>query len=425
MITPCVNACPLKSDIPEWVTAIQRKELAVAYRILTQKNPFPGICGEICHHPCEKDCLRGQFDKNISIKKLEKRVSDAFWFKVDAGTNKVVRFRNVPRKEEKVAIIGAGPAGMACAWCLLWYGYQITIFEASDRIGGMPALAIPESRLSIKILLRDFEPVIHHPFTTIKLNTTISSISDFRKGAFNAIVIATGAHDNKSLDIPGENQPHVISGLRFLKKTKDKKEKLISPTDAIIVIGEGNTAINSAIIAKQLGASRVEVFCSCEKKNVPTTGGMTDLAKKEGVGFNFLLTPAKIEAKKIVFTNVILGEKRTIHPVGKTSFKIISATGEKPSLPEIPQQKIPRRVFICGDAISGPSFVSNAIASGIETGEKIHRFLSLGTTLLEKKTDEMVTNISDIDLSSFEKSPQNQESPFLEAERCFSCKPIS
>ena len=255
-LPPCEANCPAGEKIERTVLFVQYGRFEKALENIKVENPFPGICGRICFHPCETNCNRVQFDEGIATKALERAAFDY------ADSELVMKLEKKPSTGKKVAVIGSGPAGMTCAYYLTLLGHNVTVFEAQPVAGGMPRYGIPEYRLPGKVVDREIKEIVDLG-VTIKVNTMVGKdiTFDIVTKEHDACFIAAGAHRSMKLGIPGENSDGVLYGLDFLKRIKAGEKVNIGKK--VAVIGGGNSAIDSARTAKRLGADEVTVVVSC------------------------------------------------------------------------------------------------------------------------------------------------------------------
>src|SRR4030043_810404 len=236
--SPCSAACPVGNDIVAFIQKMTERDFEGAWNLIKEENPFPGICGRICFHPCESKCNRASYDEPIAIHALERFVSD-----FASNLNKKIEKAPGARRE-KIAIIGSGPAGMSCAYHLAKLHYDVTVFESSSLAGGMLRTGIPSYRLPKDVLDREISNIAE---LGVEIRTGMPfgenlKLEDLKN--YQAIFIATGAHQSRGLHIPGEKGKGVFSGLDLLKKINlNKKMKL---GDKVAIIGGGNTAIVAA-----------------------------------------------------------------------------------------------------------------------------------------------------------------------------------
>jgi len=274
-LSTCENACPIHIDIPRYVRAIATGDFKEALEIIRERTPLPVACGRVCHHPCEEVCLRGKIDEPIAIEALKRFVTD---YVLETGTEKPSPCEKI--WDQKVAIIGSGPTGLAAAHDLVRRGYGVTIFEALPVAGGMLAVGIPEFVLPKKLLQADID-YIESLGVEIKLNTAIGndlSVEDLSE-RYDAVFVAAGASQSGRLNMPGMDSDNVLSALPFLKDaTLGKTVKL---QGKVVVIGGGNVAVDCARVALRLGASDVTMACLECREEMPAFEWEIERAREE------------------------------------------------------------------------------------------------------------------------------------------------
>jgi NADPH-dependent glutamate synthase beta subunit-like oxidoreductase/Pyruvate/2-oxoacid:ferredoxin oxidoreductase delta subunit len=292
-IPPCRNTCPSGNDIRGFVMAIQKtvrleksveEGLEAAWRVYTETSPFPAVMGRICPHPCETGCNRKEKDKPININKVERAIGDY-------GLEKGLKLRKLSddKRPEKVAVVGGGPGGFSCAYQLARRGYSVTVFEASDKPGGMLLWGIPRYRLPADILSKEIQNILDLG-VELKLNTRIGkdvSLDDLKKN-FNAVFVAIGAHMGIKLRVEGEDAENVMSGVEFLNRIHHGEK--IDVGDNVIVVGGGDTAIDAARICKRLGATTTILYRRTIAE-MPAIDEEIEEAQKEGVKLEYLAAP--------------------------------------------------------------------------------------------------------------------------------------
>lgn len=397
--SPCQHTCPVGLDVPGYVSLIKEGKFVEAYRLIKQRNPFPSICGRVCHHPCEFKCQRGQIDEPIAIRDLKRFVAD-YAFKL--GIDYVPEIK--AQRKEKIAIIGAGPAGLSAAWDLALEGFGVTVFEALPVAGGMLAVGIPEYRLPKDILKKEIAE-IEKLGVEIKLNSPVNEINALLKDGYQAIFIATGAHEEEKLGIPGEELQGVYGATEFLRLVNLGEEVRLGRR--VAVVGGGNSAIDSAKVALRKGAE-VHVFYRREKQDMPAISEEVSAAEEEGIQFHFLATPSRILGRdgKVNALELIRMElkefdrsgRKTPYPIAGSEHHfnvgaVIAAVGQRPNTSFIKDAEIKTRrngtieadartlitqakgVFAGGDAVTGPQTAIEAIAAGQRAASQIKRYL--------------------------------------------------
>jgi len=294
---PCKNNCPSGNKIREIITTISQSEGAgrtnhesfeQAWNILTETSPFPSVCGRVCPHPCEDDCNRIEKEGSVGINNIER-------FLGDYALENNFQFKRLTEDvhPEKIAIIGAGPAGLSCAYQLARRGYKVTVFEAFSKPGGMLRYGIPDYRLPAEVLDKEIGRIEEFG-VEIKCNHIIgkdTSYEDLQKN-YDAIFVGIGAHKGKLLGIPNEDASNVFTGTEFLNKINSGDK--IEVGDKVLVVGGGDTAIDAARISRRLGAE-VTVVYRRTRKEMPAIEEEIVGAEEEGINLEFLAAPIEFE----------------------------------------------------------------------------------------------------------------------------------
>ncbi len=293
---PCIAHCPCGNDIRGWLTTIAQYEaygrtpeqaLEIAWRMITERNPFPAVCGRVCPHPCEDDCNRTGKDGAVAVNALERFVGD---FGIEKNL-KLTRLSE-ERHAEKVAVIGAGPAGLSCAYQLARRGYPVTVFEAFGRPGGMLRYGIPKYRLPREVLDAEIGRILELG-VELRLNTVIGkdiSLEELRR-QYRAVFVGIGAHRGIKLRVPGEDAPNVFTGTEFLNRVNSGEEVRVG--GKVLVVGGGDTAIDAARVARRLGAE-VTIVYRRTRAEMPAIKPEIEGALEEGVRIEFLAAPVEI-----------------------------------------------------------------------------------------------------------------------------------
>ncbi len=416
MISPCQHTCPVGINIPQYVAHIADGEYLESINTIRERNPFPSICGRICHHPCEGRCRRGELDEPVAIKALKRLVADWYFDHV----SELPEPEPFPQTHnQKVAVIGAGPCGLSCAYFLAQMGYPVTVFEALPIGGGMLSVAIPDFRLPPEVIEKEIDYIVKRG-VEIKYNTPINvnfTIEDLRKSGFEAIFIAAGAQRSQRIGIPGELEDieGFYYGLRFLRDVKVGKSVRIG--HHVAVIGGGNVALDAARTALRLGADEVTIFYRRSREEMPITDVEYNEALDEGVQVNFLVSPSRVVSDNWKVTGLQcirmrLGEpdasgRRRPVPISGSEFlvevdNVIAAVGQAPDLSFLPPDSALERtrrerlavdnnrlatnvpgVFAGGDFAFGPGMVIEAIAAGRRGAMAIDKYLKGDTSRVE------------------------------------------
>ncbi len=293
---PCSGGCPSGADIRGWLTTIAQAEAygrstdeayRLAWETITDRNPFPAVCGRVCPHLCEDACNRRKKDGAVAINALEQFVGD---FGMAQGL-KLARLTS-EKRTEGIAVIGAGPAGLSCAYQLARRGYPVTIFEAFSQPGGMLRYGIPKYRLPREVLDAEIQRILDLG-VSLQCNAVIGSNVSLEqlRGEYKAVFVGVGAHRGVALRIPGEDAPNVFTGAEFLNRVNSGEEVRVG--GKVLVIGGGDTAIDSARIGKRLGAD-VTVLYRRSRSEMPAIKPEIGGALEEGVDIQFLTAPVEV-----------------------------------------------------------------------------------------------------------------------------------
>ncbi len=395
---PCKAECPAHVPVQGYIKLAAQGRYTEALELIKKENPFPAVCGRICNKACEDACTRGSVDAPIAIDDIKKFI---------AGKDLEAEHRFVPKMvnqtgkpyEEKIAVIGSGPAGLTCAYYLALKGYPVTVFEKEKELGGMLTLGIPSFRLEKDVIRAEIDILrdLGVQFKTGVAVGTDITLDALRAEGFKAFYLAVGASRGAKLRCPGEELPGVMTGIDFLRAVNLGEAPAIGTS--VAVIGGGNVAIDVARAAVRLGAE-VTVVYRRDRDSMPAADDEIAEAAEEGVSFRFLASPAEILGDgKAETLKVELMELRGGKPVGTGVYEtmnvsaVISAVGQEielngisvdtgakgtvtVSLPSF--QTSEADVFAGGDVVTGPKFAIDAIAAGKEGAISIHRYVHPG-----------------------------------------------
>jgi len=400
---PCQNTCPANVDVPMYVDLIAQGRFAEAYEEILRENPLPVVCGRVCNHPCESRCRRSQLDEPIAIRDLKRFASDYAVSLNGARPKPSVK----PPTGKKVAIVGAGPAGLTAAHYLALQGHSVTIYEALPVAGGMLAVGIPEYRLPKHALNKDIEAIENLGVTIktgVKVGTDISW--ETLKQEYDATFIAIGAHKDQRMGIPGEDLPGVVPGVVLLRDINLGKDVDLEGKK-VVVVGGGNVAMDAARSAKRLGAESVTVVYRRRKEDMPAEKEEIEAAMEEGISFNLMVNPVEIigdgKVEKVRCVKMRAGEfdssgRRRTYPIEGSEFDLecdvfIPAIGQVPDTdvfmgdgleikrggtfevdPRTLATDIPS-IFAGGDCVTGPATVVEAIEAGKKAASSINELL--------------------------------------------------
>jgi putative selenate reductase YgfK subunit len=403
---PCQMTCPAGIDVPSYVTLIGLGRDAEAIEVIRKDNPFPWVCGLICTRPCEMMCVRKRIDTPVSIKFMKAFAAERA---MSEG-----RYKNPPKepdKNQKVAVIGAGPGGMSCAYYLALKGYGVSLFERLPVAGGMIMVGIPRYRLPREVIDREVA-MLEDLGVTFHFNTSFGTditAEGLKSQGFDALFLAIGAHKAFKLGIPGERDfPQVIDAIDLLLKVALGHRKV--PGKKVVIIGGGNVAIDAARTCLRLGSDEVTIAYRRTRAEMPADEEEVEQAEEEGVIFSFLTIPVEIEGQNGKLTGLKCLRAELVEREGSTRKSpvpvlgsdyvigcdaIIAAIGQRVDegcMSSLSTLKFTRRntidvqkasmetsvsgVFAAGDAVTGPATVIEAIGGGKRAAEAIDRYLS-------------------------------------------------
>ncbi len=282
---PCNHHCPAGADVVGYLALVREGKYKEAWELVKQENPFPGVCGRVCPHPCETECNRGQLGGAIAIHTLER-------FLADYAASQRLSVSASRRYDAKVAVIGSGPAGLSCAYHLALLGYPVTVFEALPVVGGMMRIGIPAYRLPRDVLDREIAD-IEALGVEIKTNVRVGDdvkLSDLLED-HQALFIGVGLQKSRKLNVPGEDAEGVIHGMEFLKRVNLGEEVQMGPR--VMVIGGGNTAMDAARSALRLGAEATILYRR-SRAEMPAITEEIEEALAEGAEIRYLTAPVEV-----------------------------------------------------------------------------------------------------------------------------------
>jgi NADH-quinone oxidoreductase subunit F len=402
---PCHHVCPVGMDPPAYIGYIAQGQFDKAYDVITDASPFPGVCGRVCHYPCEAKCTSGDAGDPIAVRALKRFVAD-YARKSKDGRPKKTR---AGKYDEKVAVIGSGPAGLSCAYELALRGYAVTAFEALPVAGGMLAVGIPAYRLPRDILAFEIENV-KRAGVEIKTDTRVGqdvTLDELRGQGYKAFFVATGAHVGLKLGIEGEDAEGVVDAVEFLREVNLGRGR--KPGDKVGVVGGGNAAIDAARTALRMGASEVHILYRRTRREMPAQREEIDAALEEGIHLHLLVAPKRVlaeggrmvgvECLKMELGEVDSSGRRRPIPLEGSEFTLaldalVPAISQEPDLAwlegggavettkwktvvadEKTLQTSTPDVFAGGDVVTGPWTVTGAIGQGKRAAETIHKYL--------------------------------------------------
>ena len=411
---PCKTACPAHIAVQGYIKMAAEGRYLDALKLIKQDNPFPAVCGSICNRRCEDACTRGTIDSPVAIDEIKRFIAEQ---ELKAETRYVPARRTYRASTEDyaehIAVIGAGPAGMSCAYYLANMGYPATVFEKNPVPGGMLTLGIPNFRLEKDVVNAEIE-VLREMGVEFKCGVEVGkdvTLDELRAQGYKGFFLGIGAQKSSALRIPGEELEGVFRGVEFMREVNLGSKPAIG--DKVAVIGGGNVAMDVCRTAVRLGAKETYVVYRRSEDEMPADKMEVAEAKEEGVKFLFLNAPAEIigedgKVKALKVEVMELGEpdeKGRRKPVGTGKFEtievsaVIGAIGQKVDLggiaPEgmtfnkngtiiadaVTLQTSQPDVFVGGDVYTGPKFAIDAIAAGREAAISLHRYVHPGQSL--------------------------------------------
>jgi NADPH-dependent glutamate synthase beta subunit-like oxidoreductase/2,4-dienoyl-CoA reductase-like NADH-dependent reductase (Old Yellow Enzyme family) len=297
---PCENTCPGHLDINAYVLMASRGQIEESYRYIKQSIPFPGVIGRVCPHPCEKECNRGKLDDPIGINNIKRYAADYVMEHGLTGQYGHIKPQALPEnipvtKKEKVAVVGAGPAGLTAAYFLAKKGYAVTVFEAAAEAGGMMTYGVPEHRLPRKVVKWEID-AIKKMGVDIKTNSAVKNPEDLKKQGYKAVFMAVGSQNSAKLNVPGEDATNVLQALSFLKDVNSGKKVTLGKK--VVVVGGGSVAMDVASSALRLGVPDVQVVClECSAEEMPAQDEEIQQAIDEGIKVDMSWGPKQIVKK--------------------------------------------------------------------------------------------------------------------------------
>lgn len=442
---PCKIACPAHIAVEGYIKMVKEGRFRDALALIKKDNPFPAICGRVCNKRCEAACTRGKIDEAVAIDDIKKFVAE-----LDLQSNTryipdIVIPSNMGRWKEKIAIIGAGPAGLSCAYYLATKGYYPVVFEKNEKPGGMLTYGIPSYKLEKDVIDAEIE-ILKELGVTIKCGVEVGkdvTIASLREEGFKAFYIAIGCQGGKLPGIPGEDAKGTSVAVKFLHDATVDKSTILNGN--VVVVGGGNVAIDCARTAKRFKANKVSVFSLEDRNHMPATNQEILETLDEGIEINNGYGPKEIIkdengcVKQIVFKkclsvndpvthkfNPVYDENDTvtidathvIFAIGQTinwgnlleGTKVTFQHGNYPVADKLTYQTNEPDIFVGGDVYTGPKFAIDAIEAGKCAAESLHRFVQPGTSLTigRNRRDFIELNKDDLVIDGYDNQGRNE-----------------
>ncbi|MGD2185275.1 MAG: FAD-dependent oxidoreductase [Desulfobacterales bacterium] len=407
-LAPCSHACPAGIHVQGYIALIAQGRFQEALDLVREAIPFPGICGRICTHPCEINCRRNEVDEPVAIRQLKRFVADWELKKTQKAKRKRSKISSPNVDAKRVAVVGAGPAGLTAAYYLALNNHRVTVFEKLPVAGGMMAVGIPSYRLPKDILNAEIR-AIEEMGVEIKTGVIFGKdvgIKKLRSEGYSAIFLSTGLHGSRKLGVVGENLSGVFDGVSFLRDVALGKK--VSVAKKLIVVGGGNVAIDVALTARRLGSKAVTIVCLETQEEMPAREYEIKEALEAGVEIVNCFGPSRFLGKNSKITGIefkrctcVFDDECNFNPQYDENEistleaeAVMIAIGQQSDVDFSEEEKITRSpqggiqadpltlqtsipwVFAGGDAVYGPKTVIEAIASGKQAAESIDRYLN-------------------------------------------------
>lgn len=433
--SPCKTACPAHIAVQGYLKMASQGRYKDALALIKKENPFPAVCGRICNKRCEDACTRGMIDRAVSIDAVKKFIAAKDLEDEHRYVPEIVVASNRGRWKEKIAIIGGGPAGLSCAFYLAQMGYYPTVFEKNEKPGGMLTYGIPSYKLEKDVIDAEIE-IMKEMGVEIRTGIEVGkdiTIPELRKDGYKAFYIAVGCQGGRYPNVPNDHAEGTETAVEFLKKATTGDCHF---DDETVVVGGGNVAIDAARVSARSGAKKVTMLCLESKDIMPASYEEIAEAEEDGVVINCGWGPKEVVAengrvKAVVFkkcTRVydenkkfspLYDENETITiPAAKVIFaigqtiewgKLLDGTkvefwhGNYPVVDKLTYQTAEEDIFVGGDVYTGPKFAIDAIATGHEAAESLHRFVQHGHMTIGRNRREFIElNKNDLRFDSYD-----------------------
>lgn len=473
--SPCKVTCPANINVQGYIQLIKKKEYVKAVNLIRERNPLSAICGRACNHPCETACTRNQVDSSVSIRLLKRFASDKEMEMVEAGLISLPPEKTAAAGAKKVAVIGAGPAGLTAAADLADRGFAVTLYEASSAGGGMLRWGIPAYRLPKNILDYEIE-LIRRKGVTFKYNSRIGqniTLAQLRNDNA-AVFISVGVQSSRKLGVDGEDMAGINYGVEFLRQAGDKNN-LPKVEGKVIVIGGGNVAVDVARTAMRLGASSVDMVSLEQRNEMPALPEEIEATIEEGItiyngwGPRRILGNGKVEGVEFKSCTSVFDKDGRFSPtyddktltelkadlviiaIGQSLDKDFSAQAGLDTergvfkADPVTLETSAKGIFAGGDSISGPASIIQAVAAGKRAAESIDRYIKNDdmrsnrfSDTIKPLPDDLLPSVKDVEKKprampvniAVEKRSGNftevecgltEEQALAECERCLNC----
>lgn len=434
--SPCKSECPAHIAVQGYIKMAAQGRYREALELIKKENPFPAVCGRICPRKCESACTRGSLDEALAVDEVKKFVADQDL----KAEHRFVPEKRAPRSE-KIAVIGAGPAGLSCAYFLAVDGYSVTVFEKQPKLGGMLTLGIPAFRLGKEIVNAEIE-VLEELGVAFEAGVEVGrdiTLAELRNEGYQAFYLAIGAQTGKNLGLAGEAARGVMTGVDFLRNVSLGDD--LQLTGRTIVIGGGNVAIDVARTAERIGATAIELFSLESRAGMPALDEEIAEALSEGIGINNSWGPQRIlqengqvvgvEFKKCL--SVIDDTGRFNPQFDENDTRIVEADQVLISVGQgmdwggllagsnielnpnrtakadpLTYQTGEADVFVGGDALTGPKFAIDAIALGKQGAVSIHRYVHGDNLSIARDREYHALDTANLNMQGYDRLPRQR-----------------
>lgn len=436
--SPCKTQCPAHISVQGYIKLAAQGKYKEALELIKHENPFPAVCGRICPRKCESECTRGDIDEPVAIDEIKKFIAEQ---ELQSENRFIPEKRHDYKKQ--IAVIGAGPSGLSCAYYLAIDGYQVTVFEKQKVLGGMLTLGIPSYRLEKEVINAEID-VLRALGVQFKTGVEVGkdiTIKELRNQGYKAFYLAIGAQAGRRLGIDGEDAEGVMTGVDFLREVNLKNPMPLRGN--VVVIGGGNVAIDVARTATRLGADQVEMFCLESRKEMPALAEEIHEAEDEMIRIHNSWGPSRILHENGKVTGIefkrctsVFDENRRFSPkFDAMETRVVSANhillsvgqamdwghlvegynvelnpNKTIKADDITLQTGESDIFAGGDALTGPRFAIDAIAAGKEAAISIHRFVQPGQSLVNgrDRREYRALNKEDLIFDGYDQSPRQK-----------------
>lgn len=441
--SPCKTACPAHISVQGYLKKANKGEYRDALALIKKENPFPAVCGRVCNKRCEDACTRGNVDNPIAIDAVKRFIAEQDLNEKNRYIPPIVVASNMGRWKEKIAVIGAGPSGLSCAYYLAERGYYPTVFEKDELPGGMLTYGIPSYKLPKNIINAEID-IMREMGVEIKTGVEVGkdvTIEELRKQGYKAFYIAIGCSEGRYPNVPNDHSEGCTTALEFLKKANTGK---FHTDEEFVIVGGGNVAIDAARCAKRSGAKKVSMFSLETEDIMPASKIEIKEAREDGVelfpgwGPKEVKTDENGHVTSIVFKKCtrVFDENKKFSPLynedetlelkaDKVVFaigqaiswkdmlkgtKVETAPNGRPKADPLTYQTTESDIFVGGDVLSGPKFAIDAIAAGHEASESLHCYVQHGSLTIGRNKRQFVElDKNDISLPSYDTAGRQEE----------------